>query len=343
MIKAMLLHLSMNMWEDWAPESYMNRSAEPYRETYRHFDRMPFYYRERLWSDTIKTDDGVWKRVTADFAGRGGNMVIVDLGDAVKFSSHPEIAVNGAWSIAKLRDELARCRDLGLEVIPKFNFSACHDAWLHEYSRMLSTSTYYRVCRDLIAEAAELFDAPRFIHVGMDEELYAYQAGEGYRYRVERSGALWWDDLAFFCDEVRRAGARPWMWADKLWDCGDAEFAANVPRDVVQSNWYYQEPFDFDENTPECFECEKRQVTAYLRLDKLGYDQIPAGSNWSADGNYANMVEFCSRRLSPQHLLGFTMAPWYPVDRASEQILLEAAKLTETKKEMHPAEAAGQK
>ena len=32
------------------------------------------------------------------------NMVVIDLGDGVKYESHPEIAVKGAWSTTELRE-----------------------------------------------------------------------------------------------------------------------------------------------------------------------------------------------------------------------------------------------
>ncbi len=333
MIKSFLIHLSMNMWEDWAPEKYFHLDPEYYRPFYpHHCDRMPLYNTQRLWSDVLKTEDPVWKRVTEHFAACGGNMLVIDVGDAVKLHSHPEIAIGGAWSPRKLKDELARCRDLGLEVIPKFNFSSCHDAWMHEYSRMLSTGPYYRFCSDIIAEAAELFDHPRFFHIGMDEETYAHQNREGFSYRVVREGALWWDDLNFYFDEVRRTGARPWMWADKLWDCSDEEFAANVATDVVQSNWYYKEVFNFADETPEYLKPEKKRVDAYARLERLGYDQIAAGSNWAVKENYAGTVAYCTQTISPEHLLGFMTAPWFPTNQVSEPYLIEACDLV---KEAH--------
>ena len=332
MIRSILLHLSMNMWEDWAPDSLKNRPVEEFRANYpHHCDRMPLYGRERLWSDTLKTEDAVWRRVTAHFAECGGNMLVIDLGDGVRYHSHPEIAVGGAWSVRKLKDELARCRDLGLEVIPKMNFSAGHDAWMREYSHMLSTAPYYRFCRDLIDEAAEIFDGPRFFHIGMDEETYEDQANEGHLYRVVRSGSLWWDDWAFYCDEVRRAGARPWMWSDKYWACkasgNAAEFKENVPTDVVIGNWYYKEVFHFTDDTPEYLKPEKPRVDAYAELDKLGYDQIPTASNWAVDESYAGTVEYCSKTLDPKRLLGFMTAPWYPTDSISEKYLIEACDL----------------
>ena len=327
MIKSFLIHLSTNMWEDCAPESRKHLDPEIYRAEFPdHYRQMPFYIRERLWSDTIKADDGVWHRVTARLAECGGNMLLIDLGDAVRYHSHPEIAVGGAWSVRKLREELARCRDLGLEVIPKLNFSSCHDAWLHDYSRMLSTETYYRVCRDLIGEAAEIFDGPRFLHIGMDEEEFIQQNNDGRLYQVVRAGTLWWHDLAYLCDEVRSTGARPWMWADKLIDCEDAEFQANVPRDVVLSMFFYRyNEFRIPQN-PETIadKLAAVRVPVFTRIDKLGYDQLPCGSNWAVDRNYEGIVDYCTREISAEHLLGFVNAPWFPTDRASEEILLDS-------------------
>jgi len=47
----------------------------------------------------------------------------------------------------------------------------------------------------------------------------------------------------FFVEQVERAGVRPWIGSDYLWDHLD-EFAERMPRSVVQSNWYYDPNFD---------------------------------------------------------------------------------------------------
>lgn len=137
---------------------------------------------------------------------RGVNMVVLDLGDAVRYDSHPEIAVDNAWSPEKLRAELKKMRALGIEPIPKLNFSTAHDFWMGEYARMVSTSKYYEVCRDLIREVSALFDTPRFFHIGMDEETCAHQGH--YEYTSVRNGDLWWRDLFFYIDEVEKSGSR---------------------------------------------------------------------------------------------------------------------------------------
>ena len=155
MIWGSLLHLSYNMWSDRdAPEWRLEHvSARPY----------------------LRFDETLWNDLLSQMADAGMNMVVIDLGDGVHYKSHPEIAVEGAWTPGKLREELAKIRQLGLEPIPKLNFSTCHDAWLGPYSRCVSTDTYYDVCRDLIAEVIDLFDQPRFFHLGMDEETAEHQ------------------------------------------------------------------------------------------------------------------------------------------------------------------------
>ncbi len=57
----------------------------------------------------------------------------------------------------KLRAELNRLRGMGLEPIPKLNFSTTHNGWLKYYRRMLSTPTYYKVCEDVLRDAYKIF------------------------------------------------------------------------------------------------------------------------------------------------------------------------------------------
>ena len=98
--------------------------------------------------------------------------------------------------------ERRKFRKMGLEPIPKLNFAAGHDIWLGKYSRMVSTDTYYGVCSDLIEEVIDLFDKPRFFHLGMDEEN-----AEDQRYLnlvVIRQHDLWWHDFYFFLNRSRK-------------------------------------------------------------------------------------------------------------------------------------------
>ena len=250
-------------------------------------------------SDKLLCEDGLWEKLTNEMQAAGLNLLLIDLGEGIQYKSHPELAIEGSWSIEKLQKELKRLRGMGIEPIPKLNFSACHDTWLGEYSRMLSTQKYYEVCADLIKEVCEIFDTPRFFHLGYDEETANHQ--RSYNYVVIRQGELWWHDFLFFVDTVNKQNVRPWIWSDYCWNHKE-EFLKRMPKCVLQSNWYYGASFD-----PE----KSNYVQTYLDLDKAGYDQVPTGSNWSNDTNFGGTVEFCTKNLSKEHLKGFLQTPWH--------------------------------
>ena len=278
MIWAYLLHLSYNMWADRdVPERRDHYGAKPY----------------------LRLDTGLWNDILKKMADIGMNMVLIDLGDGVKYESHPEIAVRDAWTVNSLEDELSKIREMGLEPIPKLNFSACHDTWLGPYSRCVSTDTYYEVCRDLIREVNEIFDKPRFFHLGMDEETAQHQ--RYYRYVVIRQYDLWWHDLYFLFEQVEKGGSRPWIWSDYLWHHPET-FFNKMPKSVLQSNWYYGPKFNK----------RIKYVKAYLDLEEHGYDQIPTGSNWAVPENFQKTVTYCRRHIAPERLLGFLQTSWRP-------------------------------
>src|SRR4030042_1344767 len=172
LIWANLLHLSFNMWTDHAKKKWKDLPADYYSDP--NFEIKTCDDAKR-WASAYRPfltfNYNTWDTIIQYLVKAGMNMVIIDLGDAVKYESHPEIAVENAWSTSKLRKELSRIRKMGLEPIPKLNFATTHDIWLGEYSRMESTEKYYTVCRDLIREVIDLFDQPRFFHLGMDEEV----------------------------------------------------------------------------------------------------------------------------------------------------------------------------
>jgi hypothetical protein len=298
MIWADLLHLSYNMWEDSVPLNYRDpdyncndcQSAREWAHGYR---------------PDLTFDQETWDALLTDMAASGINMVVIDLGDAIQYQSHPEIAVNNAWAPEKLRSELAKARKLGLEPVPKLNFATTHDIWLGEYSRMVSTTKYYSVCRDLISEVIEIFDNPRLFHLGMDEETAQHQRRQNYA--VIRQNDLWWGDLYFYIGECEKKGVRPWVWSDYAWHHPDL-FFRKMPKSVMQSNWYYGAEFDTD----KLGESAKTHVNLYNDLEAAGYDQIPTGSNHSNDENMEGTVNYCKKIIDPSRLYGFMTAPWRP-------------------------------
>jgi hypothetical protein len=297
-IWAILLHLSFDMWADRKVDKWDNFKR-------RHLDYLSA-------APHLRFDQRLWDDVTERMAGVGMNMVVIDLGDAVKYKSHPEIAVQGAWTREKLRKELARLRKLGLEPIPKMNFSTGHDAWLGVYARQVSTPVYYKVCTDLIHEAADLFERPRFFHIGYDEETAGNQTQ--YAYMVVRQHELWWHDFFFFVEQIEDRGCRPWMWSDFAWGNHDA-FYKRVPRSVLQSNWWYW---------PDWNSRKLSAVRNFTELEKHKYDQIPTGANWIERENFGKLVKYCTQRVDPKRLLGFLQTVWFPTVECYRKRHMEA-------------------
>ena len=280
-----LLHMGTNMWSDVPVKSW-----GPFKSEDLHLV---------CQADHLRFDEAVWQTLTERMQQVHMNMVVIDLGEAIQYQSHPELAVKGSWPVERFRKELARLRAIGLEPIPKLNFSTTHCTWLKEYRRQISTPAYYRVCTDLVREVCAIFDMPRFFHLGYDEETAAHQSQ--YTFVVVRQGELWWHDFLFFVKEVERHGVRPWIWSDYCWSHPE-EFLKRMPRSVLQGNWYYGASFE---------PAKQVAVQTYLDLDKAGFEQIPTGSNWSNDVNFKGTVAFCRKNLSPQRLKGFLMAPWF--------------------------------
>ena len=304
-IKAVLLHLGHNMWCDWFPEG-MDLSK----------------FEKGLPDTTLRCKDDLWRKVTDHAAAKGMNMIVIDLGEGAVYPSHPELAITGSWSVEKLRAELNRLRGMGLEPIPKLNFSTTHNGWLKYYRRMLSTPTYYKVCEDVLRDAYKIFDRPRFIHIGCDEETAQHQAGSGRAYYISvRVGEFWMHDFEHLVRTVEKLGARPWAWSDYGWS--HPEFMQRCPKSVVLSNWYYDECYGgFDLATNKT--ADHKRLINFWDLEKAGYDQIPCGTNWvgwkrrqvnaGAEDVIGKLVKLGRQVVAPERLLGFMMAPWASTD-----------------------------
>ena len=304
-----LIHLGMNEWHEIPLQQKWPNLTDPVL--------VKAVAEEYNAADHVRFDEAVWGRVSDKFKACGVNQIVIDLGEAVQYPSHPEIGVKGSWSADKLRDELRRLRAMGFEPIPKLNFSTTHDLWLGDYHRMVSSPKYYQVVADLIRDVCEIFEGPRYFHLGLDEETPNFQM-RGQKLVVVRQGKLWQDDVLFYVREVEKRGSRAWMWSDYLRRHEPEEFAW-MPKSVVQSPWWYIGDFNPEKNLP---------TKAMLRLAKLGYDVIPCSSNcYSHPDAMSLLVEFCGKTFDPAHVLGFQMAPWLEMNAVFEKRWFESADL----------------
>ena len=301
-IWAALLHFGANMWGDQPVKEYKDFS--------------PYELSLISVADHLRFDESVWRKVTARMAEVGMNMIVIDIGEGIQLKSHPELAVKGSWTVDRFRAELDRLRKMGLEPIPKLNFSAAHDTWLKDYGRMLSTPEYYRVCEDVIAEVGEIFDTPRLFHLGYDEENWKCQRSNAYA--VVRQGELWWHDFLLLSGFAEKRGMRPWIWSDYAWD-HEEEFLQRMPRSVLQSNWYYGTHFEASKNAHRALRCKM-----FKKLSDAGFDQVPCGSNYESDENFGALVSYCDNAIAPVHVKGYLMAPWKNTLPYKEKKLVEA-------------------
>lgn len=299
-----LVHLSMDMWVG-------KQNDQPLKEVF---------------------DENMWHEIIDEAAASGMNAIVLDIGNGVRFDSHPEIAKEDAYSPDWVRAEVKRCKEKGIALIPKLNFSATHDLWLGEYARMLSTSIYYKVTKDLIEECYELFDHPAYIHIGMDEEDNKHQKSRDYV--AYRQGALYMKDLRHLVDCVLATGAMPWFWACPLFDMTEAFVKEFKPEEVVVSPWYYN-AFRREHWTP--IESRQEYVTYYnegdyaamnirfveedpflvnfrakaLPLMKDGFNYIPCASVFNrCDWNTVDLMEYFRDNGIDRQILGYVTAPW---------------------------------
>ncbi|MCD6220828.1 Tat pathway signal protein [bacterium] len=301
-----LIHLGYNMWEDHGDEHRIHPDEK--------IDYPPRTH--------LRCREDVWDFFVEKLPEYGINLLVIDIGEGIRYESHPELAIDGSWDIEKFKKKLKTIKESGIEVVPKLNFSTTHDVWLGKYSRMVSTDIYYGVCRDLIEEVVEIFDRPKFFHLGMDEETYGHQ--RGLEYVVIRQYDLWWKDLYFLVDVVERNNVCAWIWSDYIWNHRE-EFLKKMPKTVIQSNWYYGIDFNLD----------NVYVKAYIELERAGFKQIPAGSNHSYFENFEKTVEFCKENISSKNLIGFLQTVWRPTVKEWSENHLKAMEAVKIAKERY--------
>ena len=285
--------------------------------------------------EPLEFDDETWDYIIEEAAKTGINTIVLELGDAVEYGSHPEIACDGAWTRSRVRREVEKCRQKNIALIPNFNFAAVHDTWLGEYHRMICTPTYYRVCNDLIKEVYELFDHPEYIHIGMDEEDEKHaRMSKGEELPVYRRGELFWHDLRFFVDCVKDTGAKPWMWSCPLFDNPEEYKKRFAPDEVLLSPWYYNAfkkehwiPISSRQNLITYYNEGEyaRMGLKYVEEDPFlvrfreiaiplmqeGYLYAPSASVCNGcDYNTMELLEYFKENAPDDQIAGYIVVPW---------------------------------
>ena len=174
---------------------------------------------------------------------QGFNMLLIGVSDGVRYDSHPEFSRRYSVPKQQLVELAEHARGLGMEVVPKLNFSRsptnCHNHWMRapgeEWCAHFDDDYSWKTAFEVIDEVIEACKPERFFHVGMDEDH-------------ERSVRQFSRALTTLHAGLLKRGLRTVAWSDSALDypSGEAyreksEFAEKegVPRDVVRILWNY--------------------------------------------------------------------------------------------------------
>lgn len=318
---AILVHLGENMWGDMRAQKEM------------HFDRE------------------VWNNIVDKCLKEGLDTIVLDLGEGVVYPSHPEIAIPGAWTAEETKREVARLKSLGLRIIPKLNFSAVHDAWMGIYERMVSTPEYYKVVRDLIFDAYELFDSPEYIHIGMDEESPKHADDPMYEFVCIRRGNLWHHDIKYLSECVKEAGSKVFIWGCPFMHYEEPYEYMDKDTLVGESNYYEFKKEKWTKISDQSKEVQEFYATRFvqrygytieyveedpvvqLAIDTMkkcaerGFDIAPVSSNIFIKTNDRSTVEYYSGQDYRDSIKMYIGCPWIMTNKKSEAAILEEIEL----------------
>jgi hypothetical protein len=185
------------------------------------------------------------------------NAVILDVENAVRYRALPAIARKHSRPMSALRTLVRLAKSLGLEVIPKCNFSKSdkfrHNDWFEPYHLMPDNREYWALAAKVIDELLEETQA-RYFHVGMDED---HRDASAYVAAVQTLHKL-----------LNRQKVKPILWTDidKLPYAADVELKMRaalrqMPREnLIITHWQYH---------GRCFD-------GVSELQRLGYTTLGA-------------------------------------------------------------------
>lgn len=278
-------------------------------------------YGEKYYT-RLNTEKEAWDEISKEAVKFGFNYVLIEIADGIKYKSHPEIAIEGAWEIDKLKAELQKLRDMGLTPIPKLNFSTAHDVWLGIYSRMISTPEYYSIVEDLISEIIDIFDTPEMFHIGLEDEGHHSQVR--FDYVCFRQHDLYWHDYNFLIDCVREKGVRPWVAVDP-YIVNKERFLENTEKDVVISPLY--ENSFFTATGPVTVKDTEsvmgKRLLSFTELPSLGYDIIPTFSTRNNRLCVDHIIRYVHQKVDHKKVKAILIAPDCPVKKSKKYQFIE--------------------
>ena len=317
-----MIHLGLNNWMEKDETAGAYEGAKPVKSYFANGGEECTF---RCASDKVRCNKKYFRALVDMAAKTGVNMIVIDLAEGLKYDTHPELAAEGAWTPAELSEEIAYIKSLGMDAVPSMDFSAAHDEWLCEYSRMVSTPTYYRVVADLIKEVCAIFGTPKLFYIGMGDENSSAQTK--YDISIVRHGDLWWHDLNYIVGQVEANGARAWCNVDRI--LTDEDYLARMSKEVLQGHYYRFMNDDLEEcrvkkETEPRYKERFEKLSVFGKLDAAGFEQFPIGTNYNYDDQLRHVVTATKKYASDDKILGYMMTTYAPTLPALDVLFTEA-------------------
>ena len=293
--------------------------------------------------------------VREDLIPGGFNNLIVRVNWSFPFQKHPELTDSGAWSVEKIKELVALCREGGVELIPMINLLG-HQSWhgknlklLEQYPQFderpnvelptgkwewpnpdrLYCKSYcpnhpevHPIVFACVDEIMEAFEADNF-HAGMDE---VFDIAD---HDCPRCQGM--DPAVVFAEEVNRISAhikeknpdaRLWIWADRLIDgrngaSGYGEWSASL-------NNTHRAIDMIDRDVVMCDWHYRIAEQSAVLFAMKGYDVITCGWIHPAitERQLEDLLRFRkhSSKYTEQRYLGFMQTVWSGFPRFIEEL-----------------------
>ncbi len=249
------------------------------------------------------SDFRVLKKLIDSAINAGINTICIELEQAFKFESHPEISASWAIEKEKFHDlvEYLRSRQVAfIPLLPTFShIDYILDA--HPEFRELNSNVHciyapglYEFLFELTDEIIEVFK-PNYFHIGHDEALSSYDPRKRHsvfncsKCREKKPHEIFVSDINKFHKYFSSRNIRTMMWSDSMLDPDafkDASFAQSgcyggipdelcnaidlLPKDIIMCDWHYEPAREFptinylQEKGFKTIGCPKYELNSFL-------------------------------------------------------------------------------
>lgn len=179
------------------------------------------------------------------------NTLVMEWEASYPFEKHPLIANRFAYSKEEVKDFIAYCNTLNIDVIP-LQQSFGHVEYIlrnHQYKELREDQKDYSQINPLKEDLAKaLFTdlytdlisthTSQYIHIGGDETyLLGHSEASKQKVAAVGKGRLYGDYIKLLCEIVVSLGKRPVLWADIALKYPDA--LKDLPKEAVFVDWNY--------------------------------------------------------------------------------------------------------